>query len=469
MLSKSSFLNPAESPPISMLRILIVGPNQVGKSLAGNTILGDEVFPAGVPTSQCTERQGDVHKKQVTVVDTPGWHGRYCSEDTPREVQQQITHSASLCAPIPHAVLVVVRSDETFTGTDRLKIEEHLSLLGVWSWTRTIVLFTWGDKLGVTPIEEHIEQWPALQWLVDKCGNRYHVFNNSSKDVDIQVRDLLAKIEETEVGNDTGHLLHSLMKLQERNKKLDQSSKKSTRLLKKARMDNDLLRQTFEDKEDIIKTAEEKDEQIEALKATIEKVREKEERKNEDYKKEIVKRLVETERENNLLKQVIIEKDKMISSLTERCAVKNDVIKATKQSSEMEQEMLQEKVKEQEIETAALKKRCEKKEQELEQMMMNHEKEAKELKERNGQLKRENEDIKKVLKATIDEMQKHYQERRNKINTVHFNPGNHHNKIMIDLNSLEEHGRQQKWAFTVPLSHHQHTVKASEYNLTSST
>ncbi|XP_027147000.1 putative leucine-rich repeat-containing protein DDB_G0290503 [Larimichthys crocea] len=225
-------------------------------------------------------------------------------------------------------------------------------------------------------------------------------------------------------------------------------------------MDNDLLRQTFEDKEDIIKTAEEKDEQIEALKATIGKVREKEERKNEDYKKEIVKRLVETERENNLLKQVIIEKDKMISSLTERCAVKNDVIKATKQSSEMEKEMLQERVKEQEIETAALKKRCEKKEQELEQMMMNHEKEAKELKERNGQLKRENEDIKKVLKATIDEMQKHYQERRNKINTVHFNPGNHHNKIMIDLNLLEEHGRQQKWAFTVPLSHHQHTVKA---------
>lgn len=64
-------------------------------------------------------------------------------------------------------------------------------------------------------------------------------------------------------------------------------------------MDNDLLRQTVEDKEkaveDITKTAEEEDEQIEALKATIEKMREKEETKNEDYEKEIGRRLVETE------------------------------------------------------------------------------------------------------------------------------------------------------------------------------
>ncbi|XP_070771142.1 GTPase IMAP family member 8-like [Enoplosus armatus] len=457
-----------ESAPISMLRILIVGPKQVGKSSAGNTILGDEVFPAGHPTSQFTERQGDVHKKRVTVVDTPGWHGRYCSEDTPREVQQQITHSASLCAPIPHAVLVVVRSDETFTETDRLKVEEHLSLLGVWVWTRTIVLFTWGDKLGVTPIEEHIERWPALQWLMDKCENRYHVFDNSHKVGDIQVRELMSKIEETEVGNDTAHLLRSFMKLQESNRKLDQSSKKIARQLKKARMNNDLLRQTVEEKEktieDMIKTAKEKDGQIEALKAT--KEREAEEWKNEEYEEEIGRRLVEAERENNQLKQVIMGKDRMITSLTERCAVKDDVIKATKQSSEVEKEVLEERVTEQQREAAGFKKKCEKKDKELDQIMMNHKREAKELKETIEQLKRENDDTKKVLKATIEGMQRHYQKKEtndtNEMNTAHLNKSNHRRKTMPDLKS--EFGQQQKWTFTVPLSHHGDTVNPSEYD-----
>uniref|UniRef100_A0A8C4D807 AIG1-type G domain-containing protein n=1 Tax=Dicentrarchus labrax TaxID=13489 RepID=A0A8C4D807_DICLA len=449
-----------ESPPISMLRILIVGPKQVGKSSAANTILGDEVFPAGHPTSQCTERLGDVHKKRVTVVDVPSWHGRYCSEDTPEEVQQQITHSASLCAPIPHAILVVVRSDETFTETDRLKVEQHLSLLGTWGWTRTMVLFTWGDKLGVTPIEEHIERWPALQWLVDKCGNRYHVFDNSNKVGDNQARELLEKIEETEVRNDTGHLLHSFMKLQESHKKLQQSSKKVARQLKKAKTDNDLLRQRVEEKEiiveDIIKTAEVQNEKIEALKATIEKKRESEERKNKDCE-DICRRLEEAERENNRLKQVIMGKERMISSLSERWAVKEDVIKATKQSSEVEKEVLEERVKEEERDTATLKKMYEAKEKELDHMMVNHTREAQELKDTIEQLKRENEDSKKVLKATIEGMQRHYQKKENgtnDMNTVYFNEGNYHRKTMKDFKSVEEIGRQQKWAFTLPLSHH---------------
>ncbi|KAK1902549.1 GTPase IMAP family member 8 [Dissostichus eleginoides] len=390
-----------ETPPFSTLRVIIVGPKQVGKSSAGNTILGEKLFPAEHPLPRCTERRGYVHEKQVILVEAPGWHGRYCSEDTPQEVQQQITYSASLCAPTPHAVLVVVRSDETFTETDRLKAEEHLSLLGVGGWSRFIVLFTWGDKLGVTSIEEHIERWPALQWLVDKCGNRYHVFNNSNKVEDIQVRELLAKIEETE-----------------------------------------------------------RDEKIEALKAA----RDLEERKKKEYEEEIGRRLVEAERENIQLKQVIMGKDRTITSLSERCVPNYDVTEVTKQKSEVENKALQERVKEHEQETAAFKKNCEEKDQELDQMMRNHKRQAKELEEKIEQLQKDNENTKEVLKATLEGMQRHYQikettDRTYEPKTEHFNNRNHHRQTMTDLKSLNELGRQQKWTYTMPLSQHGDTDK----------
>ncbi|XP_041807435.1 uncharacterized protein LOC121616638 [Chelmon rostratus] len=103
-----------------------------------------------------------------------------------------------------------------------------------------------------------------------------------------------------------------------------------------------------------------------------------------------------------------------------------------------------------------------KKDKELDQMM-NHKIEVKELKETIEQLKGENEDTKKALKATITGMQRHYQkteaDRTNEVNIVHFSKNNHHRKTLTDLKSMEELGRPQKWAFTVPLNHRGDTVK----------
>ncbi|XP_029968204.1 GTPase IMAP family member 8-like [Salarias fasciatus] len=425
-----------ECPFTAALQIVVVGPRQVGKTAAANVILGDEGFAAGRPTSQCIRRQGEVGTKRVAVIDTPGWHGRYFPDDTPQEVQREIALSAALCDPAPHAVLVAVRADESYTETDRTKAEEHLNSLGLWVWTRTIVLFTWGDNLGVTPVEEHVERWPALQWLVDKCGNRYHVFDNSNRLNDGQVEELVKKVEETVVENDTKFLLKSLEDLQRSSRKLERSSKKVARMLKKANVENERLRETLE--------AREKDEQVEA--AMVKTGTETEKRQSE----EISKRLTEAEKENKHLKEALMVKDGMITRLGEKCVEKDDAIKATKLNMESVKKMEEENVRKHEQDNAALKKVCEEKDRELEQMTADHKRGVEELQETIKMLKKENEDTKSMLKATINGVQGYLLSREPQ--RLKSMKSDQHSKTLTNLRFLEELPKQQKPSLAKPES-----------------
>ena len=191
-----------KSPPLSEFRVLLLGNRNAGKSSSGNTILGREEFDLKRRTAQCVKRQGEVAGRQVTVVEAPGWWGNVNLKDTPELTKQEIVLSVSLCPPGPHAVLLVIRVDRSITELHRKNIEEHLRLAGEELWSHTMVLFTRGDWLGDTTIEQHIEsEGESLHWLIEKCGHRYHVLNNKNKGDDSQVTELLQKIEGMVVRN----------------------------------------------------------------------------------------------------------------------------------------------------------------------------------------------------------------------------------------------------------------------------
>ncbi|XP_072526251.1 uncharacterized protein [Salminus brasiliensis] len=183
------------------LRIVVLGYRYAGKSSAGNTILGREEFELK-RTAQCVKRQGDVAGRHITVVEAPGWWRNIRVEESTELLKHEIVLSLSLCPPRPHCLLLVIRVDSKFKAKQRKALEGHLKLFPEAVWSHTIVLFTCGDWLGDTPIEQHIEsEGNALQWLVEKCGNQYHVLNNMNRGDHTQVTELLEKIEEMVAAN----------------------------------------------------------------------------------------------------------------------------------------------------------------------------------------------------------------------------------------------------------------------------
>ncbi|KAJ8249684.1 hypothetical protein COCON_G00229000 [Conger conger] len=185
------------------LRVVLLGAHRSGKSSAGNRILGGAEFRVGARTASCAAGRGGAAGRRVTVIDTPGWWMNYRADESAEFDRREVRRSAGLCPPGPHAVLLAVRADRAFWDTHRRALEEHVELLGEGVWRHAVVLFTFGDWLGGRSAEEHVEaEGGALRWLVQKCGNRSHVFGSGNGG---EVAQLLERIEETVAGNGGRH------------------------------------------------------------------------------------------------------------------------------------------------------------------------------------------------------------------------------------------------------------------------
>ncbi|XP_051740396.1 uncharacterized protein LOC127507381 isoform X2 [Ctenopharyngodon idella] len=228
----------SDAQHLSELRIVLMGNRAAGKSSSGNTILGREEFDLK-RSAQCVRRHGEVADRHITVIEVPGWWKNYTVEKSPEILKQEILLSVSLCPPGPHAVLLIIPVDTAFKETERKALQDHLDLLSERVWSHTIVLFTHGDRLLDTSIEQHIEsEGQDLQRLLDKCGNRYHVLNNRNRSDDTQIKELLEKIEETVAQNNGRHFeldRKILQEVEERRRAEEERAKERMKRMKKRR------------------------------------------------------------------------------------------------------------------------------------------------------------------------------------------------------------------------------------------
>ncbi|CAM4714583.1 unnamed protein product [Leuciscus chuanchicus] len=176
------------------LRIVLMGGKNSGKTSVMNIILKNKKDISW--SKKCVMSEGQVQNRKVILIDTPGWWPYASVHETPESIQQQIKASASMCPPGPHAVLLVLRSGAAFSKAHRRSVKEHMKLLGRNVWKSCIVVFSRDEWMGTPTIEEHIEsEGENLQWLINKCGNRYHILNNMEQDDGKQVRELMEKVE----------------------------------------------------------------------------------------------------------------------------------------------------------------------------------------------------------------------------------------------------------------------------------
>ncbi|CAI5666228.1 unnamed protein product [Oreochromis niloticus] len=112
---------------------------------------------------------------QFAVVDTPDF---FYEEDCVQE--GQLEQCKKYCQPGQCVVLLEIQLGR-FTDGERGILENLEKLLGWKIRDSTIVLFTHGEDLHCD-VEEFIGERSHLKHIVEACGNRYHVFKNTSKD-----------------------------------------------------------------------------------------------------------------------------------------------------------------------------------------------------------------------------------------------------------------------------------------------
>lgn len=187
------------------MKIVMIGKTGVGKSAVGNTIMGEKHFKsrpsAQSVTESCAKRDTRVGNKLIRVVDTPGILDTGRSEEF---LKKEILRCVELSHPGPHVFLLVIQVGR-FTREEKNSVEALQELFGPQANQYMIVLFTRGGDLGDMTIQQYVREGKAdLRRVIQSCGNRFHVFDNTSSDRS-QVTELIKKIEDMVAGNGGTH------------------------------------------------------------------------------------------------------------------------------------------------------------------------------------------------------------------------------------------------------------------------
>ncbi|XP_035854084.1 GTPase IMAP family member 7-like isoform X6 [Sander lucioperca] len=184
------------NPSGTEVNLVLLGMTGTGKSASGNTILGEKRFTSKASskpvTTECQQAETVINGRRVRIIDTSD----IFYDERKSSSGEHVRKVKELCQSGPCVYLLVIHVSR-FTDGERDILEKLGKVFGSKVREQTVILFTRGKDLeqGGMSFEDFLHRCqPDLKKIVEKCGGRCVLFENSDSGPD-QVEKLMEIVD----------------------------------------------------------------------------------------------------------------------------------------------------------------------------------------------------------------------------------------------------------------------------------